>query len=235
MLLIAATFFAALCVLSIRVLHRDGHVRRALTWGPLWGVLFGFWSLGPQLAMMFHINQQSVAQWILLCLCLTIGFALLGLICAVPAGGFLTALQRMPVFRERSADWTFGLGMIAALPLAYIAIGVVHAAALGRIPALLMHDHAGIRALARDVATVGLAFIIYLRATRRGWTVAALAAPILAFALAGAGTLPIRVGRIPSMIPFSTPQTSPITPRLADADMLQRQDGSPTEVQHPRG
>jgi hypothetical protein len=189
-----------------------------LTWGPLWGVLFGFWSLAPQLAMMFHINQQSVVEWVLLVLSLTIGFAALGFICAIPAGGFLTSLQRMPVFRDRSPEWTFGLGMLAALPLAYIALGVVYAAALGSVPALLVHDHAGIRALSRDAATVALAFLMYLRATRRGWTVAALAAPVLAFTLAGAGSLPLRLPAVPKIVPLSNPsrpQPSPQFPRTA--------------------
>jgi hypothetical protein len=83
--------------------------------------------------------------------------------------------------------------MIGALPLGYAAAGVVFASAIHSLPVVLGHNDAGIRRLAIDAAAVGVVFILYLRATRRHWTILALIAPVAAFAMAGAATLPVRV------------------------------------------
>ena len=198
-ILFATVVALALAWAAVALVLRGGHLCRALTWAPLWGVLIGFWAAAPQIVSAQGVPGGGAAGWIGAYLRLVAGFAALGLVCAVPAGALLAAMQRVPPFRGRDAEWMFALGMVAALPLACTLLEIFLAACTGRPPVVLERVVFGGRhQVLMELGALGIALVVYRRATRRGWTTVVLAVPLILFSAAGAAALPFRVDRLPN-------------------------------------
>lgn len=228
-ILYASVLAVALGWAAMKLLIGGGHLRRALLWAPLWGVLLGFWSAAPQIVTAHAVPGSGAFGWLGAYLLLLLGFAAFGLVCAIPAGGLLTALQRVPPFRGRDPEWMFALGMVAALPVGCVLLELLLAAATGRPPVVLEQIAFGGRyQVSMEVAAVCITFVVYRRATRRRWTTVVLAVPLVLFSLAGAAALPLRVDRPPSGREYLTSYTEPRFAVVADKMILA--DAAPSSL-----
>ena len=208
---------AALGWAAVVLVLEGGHLRRALTWAPLWGLLIGFWSAAPQILAAQEMPGSGAPGWIGAYVMLVLGFAALGLVCAVPAGALLVALQRVRPFRGRDPEWMFALGMVAALPVACVFLEFFLAVATGRPPVLLERvAFSGRHQVIMELGALGIALVVYRRATRRGWTTVVLAVPLILFSLAGAVTLPFRLDRLPDGREHPSVSTAPQFAVVAD-------------------
>ena len=222
-ILFAVVVAAALGWAAMTLVLAGGHLRRALTWAPLWGVLIGFWAAAPQIVAAQDVPGGGAPGWVGAYLMLVLGFASLGLVCAVPAGALLAALQRVPPFRGRDAEWMFALGMVAALPIVCVFLEFLLAAATGRPPVLLERvAFSGRHQVIMELGAIGIALVVYRRATRRGWTTVVLAVPLILFSLAGAVTLPFRLDRLPDGREHPSVSTAPQFAVVADEVLSSR-------------
>ena len=198
-ILYASVLAAAIGLASMKLLIEGGHFRRALVWAPLWGLLLGFWSIAPRIVMAHQVPGSGALAWVGAYLLLAVGFGAIGLVCAIPAGGLLALLQRVRPFRGRDAEWMFALGMVAALPVAGMLVEFLLSSAAGRPAVVLAQVAFGSRhQVMMELAAVGMALVVYRRATRRGWTTVVFAVPLVMFSLAGAAALPFRLDHIPN-------------------------------------